>query len=89
MKTNSYGYYSMSIPPHVNPKRFILQVYGIENVPTFIDITPYFYTFAILYRTDTNMSIGIKAYKINTENRYLEPVDHEVNIRIFYIKINA
>ena len=79
----------MSIPPHVNPKRFILQVYGIEHVPTFIDITPYFYSFAILYRGNTNMSIGIKAYTMNIENNYLESVNHEINIRIFYIKINA
>lgn len=80
----------MSIPSYVNPKIFILQVYGIEHsIQSAFDITPYFYTFAILYRTDTDMAIGIKAYKINAENRYLEPVDHEVNIRIFYIKINA
>ena len=79
----------MSIPSYVNPKRFILQVYNIEYVPTFLDITPYFYTFAILYRTDTDMSIGIKAYTMNIENSYLESVNHEINIRIFYIKINA
>lgn len=79
----------MSIPSYVKPKRFILQVYNIEYVATFIDITPYFYTFAILYRTDTDMSIGIKAYTMNIENSYLESVNHEINIRIFYIKINA
>ena len=79
----------MSIPSYVNPKRFILQVYNIEYVPTFLDITPYFYTFAILYRNDADMSIGIKAYAMNIENSYLESVNHEINIRIFYIKINA
>ena len=79
----------MSIPSYVKPKRFILQVYNIEYAPTFIDITPYFYTFAILYRNDTDMSIGIKAYTMNIENSYLESVNHEINIRIFYIKINA
>lgn len=79
----------MSTASYVKIKRFILQVYNIEYVPTFIDITPYFYTFAILYRDNTNMSIGIKAYTMNIENSYLESVDHEINIRIFYIRINA
>ena len=91
MKTNSHGYYSTSIPPYVNPKRFILHVYGIEYYgQTALNITPYFYTFSILYldNTNSNMSVAIKAYKINTENSYLESVDHEINIRIFYIRIN-
>ena len=79
----------MSTSSYMKIKRFILRVYNIEYVPTFLDITPYFYTFAILYRTDTDMSIGIKAYTINIENSHLESVNHEINIRIFYILINA
>ena len=76
----------------MNAKKFILQVYGIEYYSqTSFNITPYFYAFSILYldNANSNMTVAIKAYTMNIENRYLEPVDHEVNIRIFYILINA
>ena len=92
VKTNSRGFYSISISSYMKIKKFILQVYSIEYYSqTAFNITPYFYAFSILYQDNTNssMTVAIKAYTRNIENNYLEPVNHEVNIRIFYILINA
>lgn len=94
VKTDSSGEYSFNtFISDINKNKFILQIFSNDYIRTLLDITPCFYIFSIyqgsINITDIIDKIVIKAYTMNVQNNYLKPVDNEINIKIFYMIINA
>ena len=93
-KTNSNGEYLINtFISDINKNKFILQIFSNDYDRTLLDITPHFYIFSI-YQGNINITdiidkIVIKAYTMNVKNNYLTPVSDEINIKIFYMLINA
>lgn len=77
----------------INKNKFILQIFSNDYSRTLLDITPHFYIFSIYQGkssiTDIVDKIVIKTYTMNVQNSYLTPVHDEINIKIFYMMINA
>lgn len=94
VKTDSSGEYSFNtFISDINKNKFILNVFSNDYRRTVFDITPYFYIFSI-YQGKININdiidkIVIKSYTMNVQNNYLKPVNNEINIKIFYMIINA
>lgn len=91
VKTDSSGEYSFNtFISDINKNKFILQIFSNDYRRTLLDIIPYFYIFSI-YQGSINIidKIVIKAYTMNVQNNYLKPVNNEINIKIFYMIINA
>lgn len=94
VKTDSSGEYSFNtFISSINKDKFILQIFSNDYNRTLLDIIPHFYIFSIyqgnISVTDIIDSIVIKAYTMNVQNNYLKPVNNEINIKIFYMIINA